>query len=71
MGMKPWKLKQVRERLKLTQAELAARLGVTPNSVARWERGEMNMRPAIARLIELVAQETDLTRPRRAKDTQP
>ncbi|MBV9171321.1 MAG: helix-turn-helix domain-containing protein, partial [Chloroflexi bacterium] len=36
----PPDLRQRREALKLTQAELAAALGVTPNTVARWERGE-------------------------------
>lgn len=36
-------LRQWRERVGLTQAHLALRLGVTPNTVARWERGEMRI----------------------------
>lgn len=36
-------LRADRRRLGLTQAALAARLGVTPNTIARWERGEIQM----------------------------
>ena len=31
-----------------TQAEAAAILGVTPNTCARWERGELQLHPARA-----------------------
>ncbi len=34
-------LRAVRQKLGLTQEGFAERLGVTANSVARWERGEM------------------------------
>jgi predicted ATPase len=37
-------LRARRLALRLTQAELAARLGVTANTLARWERGAMAMR---------------------------
>jgi hypothetical protein len=30
---------------------------VTSNTVARWERGELGMRPTTVRLIELIAQQ--------------
>lgn len=35
-----------RQRLRLTQAELAALLGVTPHTVHRWEKGLANPREA-------------------------
>jgi transcriptional regulator with XRE-family HTH domain len=44
----------------LTQAEAAQLLGVTPNTWARWERGELQLHPARAhqlqRLLQLVNQ---------------
>ena len=33
-------LRAIRERMKLTQAELAEKLGVASNTVARWEQGK-------------------------------
>ncbi len=48
-------LKQVRTRLGLTQVGLAELLSVTPNTVARWERDEVGIKPAMAKLIQLVA----------------
>lgn len=33
------KIRQARERKKLTQAQLAARVGVDSMTVSRWERG--------------------------------
>lgn len=40
--MTPWavRVRELRARLGLTQAALAHALGVSPNAVARWERGE-------------------------------
>jgi transcriptional regulator with XRE-family HTH domain len=40
--MKEFDLRASREKLKLTQAQLAERLGVPSNTIARWERGELN-----------------------------
>jgi DNA-binding transcriptional regulator YiaG len=53
--MKPSDLRRLRRRLKLSQAGFAALVGVAPNTVARWERSELGMRPTTARLIQLVA----------------
>lgn len=48
-------LRRVRRRLGLTQVQLAERLGVAANSVARWERDEVPIREPIARLVRLLA----------------
>ena len=45
----------IRRRLKLTQVELAELIGVTSNTVARWERGEMTMRKRAERLIQNIS----------------
>ena len=47
-------LRRIRKRLGLTQAALAERLAVTSTSVARWERGEVPIREAMARFIRLL-----------------
>ena len=44
-------IRATREKLGLTQAELAEYLGVTGNMVARWERGDAI--PESVKLIEL------------------
>lgn len=35
------RIKQIREKLDLTQSELGECLGVAKNTVARWERGDL------------------------------
>ena len=60
--MTPDELRRRRDEAGLTQAGLAARLDVAPNTVARWERGELTIaRPAMvaAMLDRLVAEATD------------
>lgn len=52
--MTPKALLALRHRLGLSQAELATLIGVASNTVARWERGELGMRPTTARLIQLL-----------------
>ena len=42
-------LRTIRKLLGLTQAMLAAQLGVAPNTVARWERGERSIPEPVAR----------------------
>ncbi len=61
--MTPRKLLEFRQRLKLTQAEFAEYVGAAPNTVARWERGELGMRPSTERLLKLLMEQTDLTTP--------
>ena len=48
-------LRRIRTRLGLTQAAMAARLGVSGNTVARWERDEVRITEPVARLIAFVA----------------
>jgi len=40
----------------LTQAEAARLLGVTPNTWARWERGELQLHPARAQQLQRLRQ---------------
>jgi non-specific serine/threonine protein kinase len=42
--MDPAELRKARQALRLTQVELARALGATPNTLARWERGELQIR---------------------------
>ena len=46
--------RELRQRLGLTQSQLAERLGVTVTSVARWEREERAISEPVARLIRLL-----------------
>ncbi len=59
-------LRRIRARMGLTQAELADRLGVTPNTVARWERDEVGIAEPAARLAQLLAKMAEES-PRRSK----
>ena len=49
------RLRRLRKGLRLSQSEFASLVGVSANTVARWERGEMGMRATATRLIELIA----------------
>ncbi len=49
-------LLEIRKRLGLTQVQLAERIGVTGNTLARWERNELPISEPISRLIRLLAQ---------------
>ena len=55
--VRPDELKRVRARLGLTQTQLADRLGVTQNTVARWEMGDRRITEPMGRLIERIAKE--------------
>ena len=52
-------LRRLRRRLQRTQAGLANLIGVTANTIARWERGEMRMQPAMDRLVRLTVAQAE------------
>ncbi|HRI39818.1 MAG TPA: helix-turn-helix domain-containing protein [Nitrospira sp.] len=58
-------LRSIRRRLGLTQVAMANHIGVAPNSVARWERGEMEITEPVARLVTLLRRSVPSTK---AKD---
>jgi transcriptional regulator with XRE-family HTH domain len=60
--MKPEQLRRLRQKLGLTQEELAREVGVARNSVARWERGEMAISEPAARLIQRIAADSKVKR---------
>jgi transcriptional regulator with XRE-family HTH domain len=55
MPMTGKQLKRLRMLMGLTQKQLGAELGVTENSVARWERDEMKMRESAVLLLRSIA----------------
>ena len=54
--VKPEEIERLRQRLKLTQLELAKWLGVTESSVSLWEAGKRRPRGPAHRLLRLVAE---------------
>ena len=44
-------IKQARVTMRITQAELAKRLGVTPQAISQYERGIKNPKPATLKKI--------------------
>lgn len=50
-------IRALRRRLGWTQVALADAVGVSSNSVARWERGEMAISEPAARLLQKIAAE--------------
>lgn len=60
-SMTPKTLRAFRKRLNLTQEGFAKLVGVAPNTVARWERGEVGMHALRAAQIESLCQNTNLT----------
>ncbi len=61
-------LRLLRNRLGLTQVELAQAVDVTANTVARWERGELRVSPSMVSRIKEIAVKgpsgSAITRPR-------
>jgi len=59
--MKANNIKQIRERLGLPQASLAAAIGVRQSSVSNYERGTQQVSPDVARRVIAVAKERGVT----------
>jgi transcriptional regulator with XRE-family HTH domain len=49
-------LLKIRKRLGLTQKQLAEKIGVRSNTIARWERGEVKISEPVSKLIHMIAQ---------------
>jgi len=47
-------IKELRKRLGYTQARLAEEVGVTANTIARYERRELNPSPPVLKLLKLL-----------------
>jgi transcriptional regulator with XRE-family HTH domain len=54
--MKGTEVRRVRKLLGLSQRAFAERVGVAPNTVARWERDELTVGSTAAILIRLLGQ---------------
>ena len=48
-------VQRLRRRLGVTQAQLAARVGVHKLTVSRWERGQVRVTEPMSRLLKLLA----------------
>jgi DNA-binding transcriptional regulator YiaG len=55
------KIRAIRSRFGLTQVGLAKLLGVTPTSLARWERGEMAVGKRVELHLQLLVESGTLT----------
>ena len=53
-------LRRLRKRMKLTQRQLGQRLGVTDNTVARWERNEMKINEPAVKLVRILTKSSIL-----------
>jgi DNA-binding transcriptional regulator YiaG len=53
----PKSVKTLRRDLGMTQTEFGKLVGVARNTVARWERGELGMRPTTKRLITILVEQ--------------
>ena len=49
-------LRKIRKRADLTGPELAGKIKVSPNTVYRWERGEVRITDQVAAHIHLLAE---------------
>jgi DNA-binding transcriptional regulator YiaG len=60
-------LKQLRAALGFSQVELAERLGVTWNTVARWETEQRRIPVMAMRLLEFIARDAGVRMPAKGK----
>lgn len=68
--MTPIELKRRRQRLRLTQAQLADALGVTWSTVARWETAQRRIPEMAAKLLSFIEGEAARL-PRRVRRKEP
>lgn len=54
--MTPKELQRLRKKLDLTQAQMADKIGITSNALARLERGERKISEPLSRLVKLLVQ---------------
>ena len=47
-------IKELRKSLGYTQARLAEEVGLTPNTIARYERDELRPSPPVLKLLKLI-----------------
>ena len=52
-------VKELRERLGMTQAEFAREVGVDSITVSRWERGIRKPTPVAAKMLEMLAKRAE------------
>jgi len=57
-------IRELRERLDLTQTVFARRIGVCQSTVAEWESGRICPRGPAKILLEMIFNEAERTRPR-------
>jgi DNA-binding transcriptional regulator YiaG len=57
MTMTAEDFRRQRRRLQMSQIELAAKIGVHPMTLSRWERGTVKVPMPVAQLIELLDRE--------------
>jgi DNA-binding transcriptional regulator YiaG len=65
LAMSPSELKSIRAGLRMTQAELAEALGVTWNTVARWETGQRRIPELAVKLLACLDKERSRGRRKR------
>jgi DNA-binding transcriptional regulator YiaG len=54
---KEMEVKQLRDKLELTQEQLAHKLGVTVKTVNRWERGRAKPSPLAVKLLDQLSEQ--------------